>query len=114
MLPVFEQVYIFNEHDQISKCLDIFKSWMDLTPDDIIKSCDTYTKYITDTTDKTYDQDLMWTPQLIKNSISDPELITKVEAAMAPYEEHDKTGPLYFYMLITTIAGCSKSTLSYL
>jgi hypothetical protein len=50
MLPVFEQVYIFNEHNQISKCLDIFKSWMDSTPDNIIKSCGTYTKYITDTT----------------------------------------------------------------
>jgi hypothetical protein len=56
----------------------------------------------------------MWTPQLIKNSISDPEFITKVEAAMAPYEEQNKTGPLYFYMLITAIAGCSKSTLLHL
>jgi hypothetical protein len=56
----------------------------------------------------------MWSTQLIKNSISDPELTIKVEAAMAPYEEHDKMGPLYFYMLIMTIAGCSKSTLSHL
>jgi hypothetical protein len=84
---------------------------MDMTAEDVIKSCDTYMKYLNNPNDKTYDQDLMWTPQLIKNSVSDPKLIAKVEAAMAPYEEHDKTRPLYFYMLIMTVAGCSKTTL---
>jgi len=64
---------------------DVFKDWMSLTPEEILKSCNCFVLYIMD---KSWKDDLFWSIDAIIDSIKDDSLHQKVHAQIDGYEEY--------------------------
>jgi len=62
---------------------DVFKDWMTLTLQEILKSCDCFVLY---NKDKTWEDDLFWSVETILNMIKDDSLKQKVQAQLDGYK----------------------------
>jgi len=86
---------------------DVFKDWMTLTPEEILKSCDCFVLY---NKDKSWKDDLFWSVETILNSIEDDSLRQKVQAQLDGYEEFHRFGPLALFLTLHEIAFCDSDT----
>jgi len=94
---------------RVTECASLFDNWTRFSISRIIENdnaLSTCTKY-----PLTYDQDLCWSATAVCKSIKDPILRDKVEAAASGLEAHQKTGPVYFKLLMNQVSGCSTETL---
>jgi len=84
---------------------DVFKDWMSLTPEEILKSCDCF---VLCNKDKSWKDDLFWSADTILNSTEDDSLHQKVHAQLDGYKEYHRFGPLALYLTLHEIAFCDS------
>ena len=69
--------------------------------DDIIKSCDTHTKFRHDVA---MVEDLMLTCNAVLNSVEDEKLLCSITSLLSQYEYINQMGPLALWILLNEIA----------
>jgi len=94
-------------HDIID-AKSLFVDWMQVTPEQIIESCNCFSLF---TSDRTWNEDLVWSTQTILNSIEDDNLKSKVWARLERYDRIDRIGPLTLYLTLKEIAHCDQTTI---
>jgi len=87
---------------------NLFVDWLQVTPEQIIESCNCFSLY---TTDKTWNDDLVWSTQTILNSIEDEGLKGKVWARLERYGKINRVGPLTLYLTLKEIAHCDATAI---
>jgi len=81
---------------------------MHATPAQIIQSCTYLSLYLGDLS---WNEDLMWSMEMILNSIEDDALKFRVQARLDGYEEKHHVGPLALYFTLHEIAFCDPQTI---
>jgi len=94
-------------HDTID-VKNLFVNWLQVTPKQIIESCNCFSLY---TTDKMWNNDLVWSRQIILNWIKDKGLKGKVWAHLEHYGKINWVGPLTFYLTLKEIAHCNATAI---
>ena len=100
------------DHTSCAEVYNLFTDFAQVTPDEVIASCNHFSHHIEDEILRTYEQDMIWTRRTIENSIVSSSLQQEVRLELEIYEDHDRTGPLTLKILMDKLLSHSIGTRS--
>ena len=100
------------DHRTCAEVYNLFTDFAQVTPEDVILSCNRYSTFVSDAVLTTYEQDMIWTRRTIENSIVSSSLQQEVRLELEIYDDHDRTGPLTLKILMDKMLSHSIGTRS--